>query len=63
VAEKDDARQRVRERIRDEQGHQWTDLSAWLWQAGAGSLEGPWWSEIWIEPERATGARASPRVR
>ncbi|HLU48003.1 MAG TPA: archaeosortase/exosortase family protein, partial [Planctomycetota bacterium] len=48
VAEKGDVRHLVRERIRDDDGRQWTDLSSWLWQATLGSLEGPWWSEVWI---------------
>ncbi len=56
-AEKNGEHHLVRERIRDEQGRQWTDLSSWLWQAGVGKLDGPWWSEVWIEP--GTGGSAA----
>gem|GEM_PF-563077 len=36
---------RVRERWRDECGHQWTDVSAWWWAAQAADARGPWWAE------------------
>ena len=36
---------RVRERWRDERGHQWTDVSAWWWAAQRAETAGPWWAE------------------
>lgn len=36
---------RVRERWRDERGHQWTDVSAWWWAAQKAEAGGPWWAE------------------
>jgi exosortase/archaeosortase family protein len=36
---------RVRERWRDERGHQWTDVSAWWWAAQKAQSGGPWWAE------------------
>ena len=34
----------VRERIFDEQGHSWTDVSAWYWAVMMGRAEGPSWA-------------------
>ncbi|MDH5327049.1 MAG: hypothetical protein OEZ68_12920 [Gammaproteobacteria bacterium] len=34
----------VRERISDAQGRQWTDVSAWYWDALLAQSHGPWWS-------------------
>jgi hypothetical protein len=34
----------VRERIYDDAGNQWTDVSAWYWAATTGKSQGPWWA-------------------
>jgi hypothetical protein len=34
----------VRERIYDQEGHAWTDVSAWYWSAATGKSRGPWWA-------------------
>ena len=36
----------ARERIRDEAGGSWSDLSAWWWAALLGRTRGPWWKEL-----------------
>lgn len=43
-------RLRVRERICDQQGAAWTDVSAWYWPAVFGRSRGPWWSITVLEP-------------
>ena len=35
---------RVRELIYDEEGHHWSDVSAWYWSAALGRTSGPWWA-------------------
>ncbi|HEX4945609.1 MAG TPA: hypothetical protein VFZ34_02950 [Blastocatellia bacterium] len=35
---------RVRERIYDAAGHEWTDVSSWYWAATFGQTAGPWWA-------------------
>ena len=35
---------RVRERILDSTGREWTDVSAWFWAAALGHNAGPWWA-------------------
>jgi len=37
-------RLRIRERIFDDVGGSWTDVSAWYWSAVCGKSRGPWWS-------------------
>ena len=37
-------RLQIRERIYDEAGGTWTDVSAWYWSAVCGKSRGPWWS-------------------
>jgi len=34
---------RVHERILGADGHSWTDVSTWFWQASLGRATGPWW--------------------
>jgi hypothetical protein len=34
----------VQERIYDEAGNQWTDVSSWYWAAATGRSRGPWWA-------------------
>lgn len=40
---------RVREGIRDADGRQWGDVSAWYWAAVLGNSRGPWWSYVVAE--------------
>jgi hypothetical protein len=42
LAERDDVRLRVRERIEDRAGSSWTDVSAWYWDASLEKTTGPW---------------------
>ncbi len=39
----------VRERIADGAGSEWTDVSAWWWDAWRGRSEGPWWAVTVLE--------------
>jgi hypothetical protein len=41
---------RVRERIVDSAGHEWTDVSAWFWSAVLDHTAGPWWAVTVFEP-------------
>jgi hypothetical protein len=43
-AERDGRRRSVCERIYDEQGGAWTDVSSWYWTAALGKSRGPWWA-------------------
>jgi exosortase/archaeosortase family protein len=42
---------RVKERIYDEQGDSWTDVSAWYWEAMLSRTAGPWWAVTWLTEE------------
>jgi hypothetical protein len=44
----------VRERIADQHGHEWTDVSAWFWSAALQRTQGPWLSVTVVEAERKT---------
>jgi len=44
---------RVSERIYDDSGNHWTDVSAWYWAALLGQMRGPWWAETVIEDASA----------
>jgi hypothetical protein len=44
---------RVRERIYDDAGHNWTDVSAWYWAALFGG-DGPWWAVTVAEVDSGT---------
>jgi hypothetical protein len=44
LAENANGRRTVCERIHDEQGRQWTDVSAWYWDAVFERSRGPWWA-------------------
>ncbi len=39
----------VYERIYDENGNSWSDVSAWYWAALLGKSTGPWWSVVIAE--------------
>lgn len=41
----------VRERITDERGREWTDVSAWFWSVILRQTEGPWMAVTVIESE------------
>ena len=49
VAVRDGRTRRVRERISDGTGREWTDVSAWWWDAWLGRSAGPWWAETVFE--------------
>ena len=40
---------RLHEAIRDADGQQWSDVSAWYWAAVLGHSRGPWWSIVVAE--------------
>ena len=40
---------RVSERIHDENGHEWTDVSAWHWAALFRGTRAPWWNTTVVE--------------
>jgi hypothetical protein len=50
---------RVRERIIDIAGHEWTDVSAWFWAAALGRSIGPWWAVTIFEPNQSSDLRAA----
>lgn len=52
LASKADERFRVYERIYDQQGNSWTDVSSWYWAAMLGKSEGPWWSVTIAEVDK-----------
>lgn len=43
IASKDTSRLQVQERVYDQAGNSWTDISAWYWAATLGDSTGPWW--------------------
>lgn len=43
---------RVRERIEDAKGGEWTDVSSWYWAATLGRTKGPWFSVVVVEAHR-----------
>jgi hypothetical protein len=49
-AQRDSEQLRVRERIIDSTGREWTDVSAWFWSAALGHSTGPWWAITIFEP-------------
>lgn len=49
VARRDGRTRRVRERISDAAGREWTDVSAWWWDAWRGVSAGPWWAATVFE--------------
>lgn len=51
VAARGGTRLRVCERLHDERGGVWTDVSAWYWSAFAGG--GPWWALTAVTPLEA----------
>jgi exosortase len=48
-ATKDSEKLRIRERIFDDAGHGWTDVSAWYWSAVLQHSRAPWWSICVVE--------------
>ena len=49
-AERGAERLRIRERIIDAGGANWTDVSSWYWAALLGRSRGPWWAVTLVEP-------------
>lgn len=47
---------RLREAIRDAEGRQWGDVSAWYWAALLGRSQGPWWSIVVAEGYQSEGS-------
>jgi exosortase len=43
-ADKAGAAREVCERIQDDRGGAWTDVSGWFWEAGWQGRQGPWWA-------------------
>ena len=41
-------RLQIRERIFDDRGNSWTDVSTWYWAALMGKTAGPWWSVVTV---------------
>lgn len=52
LATRQDERLLVRERIWDERGEQWSDVSAWHWRAFWRESAGPWWAATVAAVER-----------
>ncbi len=52
AAERQDRRLLVRERLYDNQGQSWSDVSAWWWSAATRKTTAPWWAITVAEPER-----------
>ncbi|MCP4377127.1 MAG: hypothetical protein GY794_13230 [bacterium] len=52
LADRSGERLRVYERIYDNYGNSWTDVSAWYWAALLGKSRGPWWSVTIAEKDR-----------
>jgi len=50
LARRSDEKLRVRERMADETGQSWSDVSAWFWSATLRRSRGPWWA--WTVAER-----------
>lgn len=40
---------RVRERIEDAEGREWTDVSSWFWATALGRTRGPWFAVVVVE--------------
>jgi len=54
LASRDQRRLLVRERIADQQGSEWTDVSSWFWSVALGQTQGPWLSVTTVEAEGST---------
>jgi hypothetical protein len=52
AAERGRHRLLVRERITDERGREWTDVSAWFWSVILRQTEGPWMAVTVVESEK-----------
>lgn len=53
LARRDSRQLLVRERIVDQQGREWTDVSAWFWSVALGQTQGPWLSVTAVEAHDA----------
>ena len=61
LAFRGDHRLLVRERIADQQGHEWTDVSAWFWSAALQRTRGPWLSATVVEAEEVRVQKSEVR--
>jgi hypothetical protein len=52
AAAKDSERLRVYERIHNDSGETWTDVSSWYWSALSQNGAGSWWAITVAEKER-----------
>lgn len=52
LATKNGEQRKVRERIYNAQGQEWTDVSSWWWQAALGKSQGPWYAETIVSAPR-----------
>jgi hypothetical protein len=52
----------VSERIHDERGNQWTDVSSWYWAATTGESRGPWWAVTFARSLPTRSAPPSQRM-
>ncbi|MBS2008642.1 MAG: archaeosortase/exosortase family protein [Cyanobacteria bacterium SZAS TMP-1] len=59
VAVKDGLALLVMERVYDEQGKSWTDVSSWYWAAALGQTKGPWWAITMVRPATAAEAQSA----
>lgn len=50
VASRDHHQLLVRERIADQHGREWTDVSSWFWSVALARTDGPWLSVTAVEP-------------
>ncbi len=41
---------KIKERIFDDHGHSWIDVSTWYWAVLTGRTRGPWWSVMTVAP-------------
>jgi hypothetical protein len=51
------------ERVQDDSGGSWSDVSGWYWSALLNPGTGPWWSTVVIEPRSQGSATLRPHRR
>jgi hypothetical protein len=51
LASRDHRQLLVRERIADQHGGEWTDVSSWFWSVALGRTQGPWLSVTAVEED------------
>ena len=53
LASREQRRLLVRERIADQHGREWTDVSSWFWSVALGQTQGPWLSVTAVAAENS----------